>query len=76
MTGTEKITTTEKAREAFNQMMIGEHDTANRLLKDVLAETRARRIVLQAAREARERAQGGKIPDGPRMAVLRLPGSF
>lgn len=63
MKETEKVTTTEKAREAFNQIMIGDHDTANRLLKEVVAETRARRLALRARRIARESAGVQEHPE-------------
>ena len=60
----DEIPTNEKIREAMIQIMIGRREEANRLLKIAVVETRAKRLLLQARREAR-RERGG-IPLHPK----------
>lgn len=60
MKNPETVTTDELIGEAFKQIMIGDKETATRLLKEAVVETRARRIALQRRRMARESAGEGR----------------
>lgn len=58
----DEIPTNEKIKEAYIQIMIGERGTAVRLLQQAITETRARRLVLQARRLARQNAGAQEPP--------------